>query len=268
MTGAAMTITARRSPPVVARPRAPGPRPAPDPRSLPWALLRSPLVFLDVETTGVGADDRIIELALIRVAPGEATRSLDTLVHPEGRPIHARATAIHGLRAPLLANAPCFGDLRPEVEELLAGAEVVAHNAPFDLRFLGAALARLGAGQPPAGLCTLRLARALLPARSGPRSLDALCARFGVPAYGHAHAAWADARRLPELLVALLSAAGSRESAQAALSAARCGVAAGVEAPLFAGLRENALPVVLRSARDETAAESVEISTDTRPSQG
>ena len=123
----------------------------------------TPFAVVDVETTGLSsATDRVIELAIVRCdVHGEVIDEWSCLFDPARDP---GPTHIHGITADDLAGAPTFADRAPEVLERLAGHTVVAHNLGFDSGFLDAEIARAGlAPAPLTGLCTLELARLLLP---------------------------------------------------------------------------------------------------------
>lgn len=96
-----------------------------------------PLVFVDVETTGLypRRGDRVCEIALIRREPSGSTYEWSQLVDPQ-RPISRGAYAVNKISASLLKGAPRFVDLVPEINDVAHGAVWVAHNAPFDLGFL------------------------------------------------------------------------------------------------------------------------------------
>lgn len=100
---------------------------------------------LDVETTGLDPRRcRVIELGALRFVPAEGHYGgprLERLVDP-GMPIPAATTAIHGITDAEVAGAPPFAALAAELGELARGAIIIAHNAPFDLRFIGAELER------------------------------------------------------------------------------------------------------------------------------
>ena len=165
-------------------------------------------VVLDTETTGLEVSEghRIIEIGGVELVGRRLTeRRLHRYVNP-GREIDAGALAVHGLRDDFLADKPRFAGV---VEELLAfvrDAEVVIHNAPFDLSFLDTELALLG--RPPfAEHCaavtdSLRLARDLHPGKRN--SLDALCERYGVSnRHRTLHGALLDAGLLAEVYLAM-----------------------------------------------------------------
>lgn len=101
-------------------------------------MMDCPLAVVDVETTGLSAryGDRVIEIGLLR---GEKGREItfESFVNPE-RPISPRATAVHGITQEMVEPAPRFAELADQVWQLLDGAVLVAHNAPFDLSFLNA----------------------------------------------------------------------------------------------------------------------------------
>jgi DNA polymerase III subunit epsilon len=99
--------------------------------------LERPLVCFDLETTGTDVrDDRIVQLALVRVEIDGSRQTLASLVNPE-RPIPAGATAVHGIRDEDVREAPRFAELRPRVEALLSGADLLGFNmVSFDLPLL------------------------------------------------------------------------------------------------------------------------------------
>ncbi len=109
-----------------------------------FELLR-PLVFFDLETTGLDpAEDRIVELAAVRMRPDGRMDLFDTLVDPRV-PIPREATRVHGIDAAAVHGAPCFGDLVPRVSELLEGADLAGYNVlRFDVPLLQAELDRAG----------------------------------------------------------------------------------------------------------------------------
>ena len=139
-----------------------------------------PLVFLDLETTGLSpyGDDRICEVALQRVTGGIVEVTLDQLIDPQ-RPLSAQAFRVNRIDSRQLAGAPVFAKLSAAILAPLAGAVLVAHNAPFDVGFLNAELGRTGL--PPLDnpvIDTLVLARRLLPGRRS-HSLAALVEALG-----------------------------------------------------------------------------------------
>jgi DNA polymerase-3 subunit epsilon len=148
-------------------------------------LAEAPLVFLDLETTGLDptAGHRVAEVALLRARAGQEEGRLESVVNP-GRPLDPAAAAVNGLSDAALALAPPFALLAPAMERLAAGAVLVGHNVRFDLAFLSLELA--AAGRPPLAnpsLDTLALARRLL--RRPSYSLAALAAELGLPAPTH-----------------------------------------------------------------------------------
>ena len=120
-----------------------------------------PLAVVDVETTGLNPQtgDRVCEIAVLRVDPGEEPRLWVSLVNPE-RPIGAGAQAVNGIADEEVADAPLFGTLIAEINAGLDGAVLVAHNVPFDVGFLRAEYRRAGRRFPTMqALDTLELAR-------------------------------------------------------------------------------------------------------------
>lgn len=156
---------------------------------------------VDLETTGLspGCRDRVVEIGVVQVdVTGRVRGEWSTLVNP-GRDVGP--TSLHGLRPRDLVDAPSFAEIAAELTALLAGRVLVAHNLPFDTRFLLAEYTGLGYPQAPIGpeygVCTMRLARRYLP--YAPRALADCCAAAGWR-HDNAHAALADARAAARLL--------------------------------------------------------------------
>lgn len=160
---------------------------------------------VDVETTGLRPpSDRVVEIAVIRMRPsGEVVDTFETLVNPDR---DVGSTSIHGITAEMVAYAPSFSGIAGHVIRLLKDAVFVAHNAPFDERFLLAEFERAGLRVPELPtLCTLRRARKMIPWANG-HTLAACCAAVGIP-YSGAHQAMADCRAVAALLSGMLRAA-------------------------------------------------------------
>ncbi|HEY0957391.1 MAG TPA: DNA polymerase III subunit epsilon [Roseateles sp.] len=141
-------------------------------------------IFLDTETTGLEAErgDRIIEVAGVEMVNRQLTgRNLHIYINPE-RASHEDALRIHGLTEQFLADKPKFAEIVDELLDFVAGAQLVIHNAPFDIGFLNAELKRLNRGvltdHVSGVLDTLVMAREMFPGKAN--SLDALCRRLEV----------------------------------------------------------------------------------------
>ncbi len=212
-------------------------------------------IFLDTETTGLNADggDRIVEIGCIElVNRRDSGRRLHHYVNPQ-RSSHPDALRVHGITDAFLADKPLFSAIADELLAFVADAEVVIHNAAFDLGFLNAELARLG--RPPLARHAARitdsllLAREMFPGKSN--SLDALCKRLEVDNSGRElHGALLDAGLLAEVYLRLTRGQGSLV----------IDAADGTRGPLrteAADLRRFALPVVCASPDEEAAHEAV-----------
>lgn len=176
---------------------------ASDHQTLAQPLDEATFVVLDLETTGVseGASG-IMEIGAVRISRGRVVDELSQLVNPGVRipPFVARLT---GIDDRLLAQQPPIRDVWRRITEFLGNSVVVAHNVSHDLAFLDAAAGWFdGAPLANARLCSLRLARRLLPdlRRSG---LDALAAEFGIP-IADRHRALGDARITTEIFFHLI----------------------------------------------------------------
>ena len=165
-------------------------------------------VVLDTETTGLSSQDghRIVEIGCVEIVNRRLSgRTLHFYVNPE-RDIDDGALQVHGLSRERLASEPLFVEIADAVLEFVAGAEVLIHNAPFDLGFLDAELSRLRRPSFALGchaiVDTLALARELHPGRRN--SLDALCERYGVSNAGRKlHGALLDAELLADVYLAM-----------------------------------------------------------------
>ena len=161
-------------------------------------MLDQPLVFLDVETTGTNAVyDRITEVGLVEVERGRFVGEWSALVNPGVR-IPSVIQAMTGITDDMVALAPAFEVIAPQLLARLEGKLLVAHNARFDYGFLRNEFRRAGLRYTSRVLCTVKLSRKLNPqeARHG---LDALIARHGI-ACDARHRALGDARVLWELV--------------------------------------------------------------------
>lgn len=153
--------------------------------------------ILDLETTGLHPGrDRVVEIAIVRLDPfGRTIAEYTSLVDPERA---VGATHIHGIESAHVRDAPRFRDVAGAIVPLLRGAVLVAHNLPFDERFLLAELGRVTTiASRPVGLCTMRLASEWLD-ESLERSLAACCRAVGIP-QSAAHRALDDARATTSL---------------------------------------------------------------------
>ncbi len=163
-------------------------------------------IVLDTETTGLEASQghRIIEIGCVELVNRRIGRTWHQYLQPD-RGIDAAATEVHGLTAEFLADKPRFADIAAELLEFMRGAELIIHNAQFDLEFIDAELARVGGGCVR-GICgvvdTLELARQLHPGQKN--NLDALCKRYGVDnSHRELHGALLDARLLAEVYLVM-----------------------------------------------------------------
>ena len=142
------------------------------------------VTVVDCETTGLGRHDRIVEIAVVTVDPstGEVVDEYDTLINP-GR--DTGPAGIHGIKPSMVEAAPTFSDIAGAVAARLSGNVLIAHNLPFDRRFLVQGYESLNVGfSPGEGLCTLNATKAKLPIA---------CEQRGIPVQ-NAHLALHDAR--------------------------------------------------------------------------
>ncbi|GIX21248.1 MAG: hypothetical protein KatS3mg121_0031 [Gammaproteobacteria bacterium] len=166
-------------------------------------------VVLDTETTGLAPEEghRIIEIGCVELVDRRLTgRTFHQYLQPD-RAIDPGAVEVHGLTDDFLADKPRFGDVAEAFLDFVTGAELIIHNAPFDVGFLDAELRRWRADHPSIGeLCritdTLALARRLHPGQRN--TLDALCKRYNVDNSERTlHGALLDAQILAEVYLAM-----------------------------------------------------------------
>jgi DNA polymerase-3 subunit epsilon len=171
-------------------------------------------VVLDTETTGleVEQDHRIIEIGCVEVVNRRLTgRSFHQYLNPE-RDIDEGAQQVHGLSRERLAKEPTFAQIQDEFLEFVKDAELIIHNAPFDLAFLNMELTRAVYEKRIADLCqvldTLTLARQMHPGQRN--NLDALCKRYSVDnSHREYHGALLDARILADVYLAMTGGQGT-----------------------------------------------------------
>ena len=220
-------------------------------------------IVLDTETTGLepGEGHRIIELAGLELADRRPTgRHFHRFLNPE-RAIDIAATQVHGMTVEDLADKPRFADVADEFLEFVSGAELLIHNAPFDVAFLDAELTRIG--RPGIdSVCTvtdtLMLARETHPGKKN--SLDALCERYAVDnARRTLHGALLDAQLLADVWIAMTR---GQETLDIAL--------AGVPTPSFMAEEapRNWLLTVIRATAEELAAHAAVCQRIERESKG
>ena len=217
-------------------------------------------IFLDTETTGLNPDqgDRIIEFACVEYDNRRDTgRRLQHYVNPQ-RKSHPDAVRVHGISDEFLADKPLFAAVAAELLAFVADADVVIHNAAFDLGFLDVELARLNLprfAQHAARITdSLQMAREMFPGKAN--SLDALCRRLEVDnSKRDLHGALIDADLLAQVYLNMTRGQDSLviEAGQASRVQASSGAA---------DLSRLALPVLAASADELAAHEAVLVEID------
>jgi len=220
-------------------------------------------IFLDTETTGFNANlaqnpDRMVEIGCVELVNRKLTgNNLHFYLNPE-RDSDEGALRVHGLTTEFLSDKPKFASIAKELLDYVAGAEIIIHNAPFDLSFLDAELARAG-HQPFKNYIgsvtdTLVMAKEMFPGKRN--SLDALCDRLEVDNSGRTlHGALLDAELLADVYInmtrgqdALLMEVGSSNESGIKL--------------VQVDLRGFELPVVAANAQELAAHDEVLVQMD------
>lgn len=165
-------------------------------------------IFLDTETTGLEAHngDRIIEIGCVELVNRKLTgNNLHLYLNP-GRESHEEALKVHGITSEFLADKPKFGTVANDFLAYVQDAEIIIHNAPFDIAFLNAELALTGhrpfKEHVASVIDTLVMAKEMFPGKRN--SLDALCSRLEVDNSGrNLHGALLDAELLADVYINL-----------------------------------------------------------------
>jgi DNA polymerase III subunit epsilon len=214
-------------------------------------------IFLDTETTGLSAEggDRLIEIGCLEMVNRRLTGAhLHLYVNPE-RSSSEEAFKVHGISDAFLADKPRFADVAEQLLAYVAGAEIIIHNAAFDVGFIDAELRRLDRqpfrSQVAKVTDSLVMAREMFPGKSN--SLDALCRRLEVDNSNRTlHGALLDAGLLAEVYIRLTRGQDSLVI-EGAAAASQAGAVAQVPAD-FSGLTLVAIEV---GAAERAAHEAV-----------
>jgi DNA polymerase-3 subunit epsilon len=212
-------------------------------------------IVLDTETTGLSAEggDRIIEIGCVELLARKLTgNNKHFYLNPE-RDSHEDALKVHGISNEFLRDKPRFAAVADELMEYLAGAEIIIHNAAFDVAFLNKELEL--AGKPAFTGCvaqvtdTLAMAKEMYPGKRN--SLDALCDRLGVDNSGRTlHGALLDAELLADVYINL-----TRGQDALLIDMADAGSIGGIVTRV--DLTAFTLPVLLASKEEAAAHEEV-----------
>lgn len=161
-------------------------------------------IVLDTETTGLEPEQghRIIEIGCVEMVDRRLTgNNFHQYLQPD-REIDAAAVEVHGITNEFLADKPLFADVAADFIDYIRGAELIIHNAPFDVGFLNKELSRMGDEVRVADLCavtdTLVMAKKMHPGQRN--SLDALCKRYDIDnSHRELHGALLDAEILADV---------------------------------------------------------------------
>ncbi len=163
-----------------------------------FACFGLPVVILDLESTGGDLmRDHITEIAFLRF-DGQSVERYSQLVNPQVD-IPEFITELTGISNEMVANAPTFAELLPDILPSLRGSLIVAHNSHFDYTMLRHESARAGVAFATAALCTVKLSHALYP-HERKHNLDAIVERFQLIPDGERHRAWSDVAMLADFL--------------------------------------------------------------------
>jgi DNA polymerase-3 subunit epsilon len=215
-------------------------------------------IVLDTETTGLepGAGHRIIEIGCVELVNRKPTQNrFHRYINPE-REVDRGALEVHGIENDFLATQPKFADVAAELVEFISGAELVIHNADFDVEFLNHELRRLpGMPQEIRERCgvldTLALARRMHPGQRN--SLDALAKRYSVDnSKRELHGALLDAQILSDIYLAMT---GGQVSLSLESEPAHAAAAHPIE--LRIDRRGLVLPVLKATPEEERAHEAM-----------
>ncbi|MFG5775850.1 DNA polymerase III subunit epsilon [Comamonas sp. J-3] len=216
-------------------------------------------IVLDTETTGLSAaeGDRVIELGCVELLDRKLTGNNLHLYFNPDRESHEDALRVHGITTAFLADKPRFHEVAEQVREYLQGAELIIHNAPFDMGFLNMEFERLGlpklSTMVSGVIDSLVMAKELFPGKRN--SLDALCDRLEVDNSGRElHGALLDAELLADVYINMTRGQEQLLSVDAPTSsnAAKAGVVVKRQ-----DLSQFSLPVIEPSEAELAAHEAV-----------
>ena len=220
-------------------------------------------IILDTETTGLdpALGNRIIEIGGVEIVDRQATgKHFHRYINPE-RDSEEGALKVHGITSEFLADKPKFREIAQEFLDYVSGAELVIHNAPFDLSFLNHEL-RLLDMKPmkthcPSVIDTLKQARELHPGKRN--SLDALCERYQINNEGRTlHGGLLDAQLLAEVYLAMTRGQGTLMIDDVPVAATQIEINA----------REKIDIIVLRASAEELAAHEAQLAEIDKASGG
>jgi len=212
-------------------------------------------IVLDTETTGLSAEagDRIIEIGCVELVGRKLTgHNKHWYLNPE-RDSHEDALKVHGISNEFLRDKPKFGAIADELLAYVQGAEIIIHNAAFDVSFLNKELELVGRTPFPRHVGSIRdtlaMAKELYPGKRN--SLDALCDRLGVDNSGRTlHGALLDAELLADVYINM-----TRGQEALLIDATPADAMAGIQTRV--DLRQFTLPVLLASDQEAAAHEEV-----------
>lgn len=213
-------------------------------------------IVLDTETTGLNprSGDRIIEIGCVELVNRQLTgNNFHSYINPE-RDSEEGALAVHGLTTEFLSDKPKFAEIAAELRDYIAGAEIIIHNAPFDVGFLDAEFKRLDIPRFHEHVAkitdTLVQAKEMHPGKRN--SLDALCDRYGISnAHRTLHGALLDAELLAEVYLAMTRGQNSFSIDLAVTETESTSGDTDVETPLTTNI------IVLQATEEELAEHEV-----------
>ncbi len=220
-------------------------------------------IILDTETTGLdpALGNRVIEIGAVEIVNRQSTgKHFHRYINPE-RDSEEGALQVHGITSEFLADKPKFREVAREFLDYVTGAELVIHNAPFDIAFLNHEL-RLLDMKPvktycPSVIDTLKLARELHPGKRN--SLDALCDRYQIDNAGRTlHGGLLDAQLLAEVYLAMTRGQGMLMIDAAPAATAQSDIST----------REKIEVMVLRASAEELAAHDAQVAEIDKASGG
>ena len=230
-------------------------------------------IILDTETTGMNTaggpiyqGHRIIEIGCVEVINRKLTGNHFHVYIKPDRLVDPEAIQVHGITDAFLADKPSFSQIADDFIAFIRGAELIAHNAPFDVSFMDYEFSKLGLGFKTADICgitdTLAMARDLFPGKRN--NLDVLCDRYGIDnSHRTLHGALLDAEILAEVYVAM-----TRGQENLLMDLAPEPAANQPGNSTFPNTRPAAPPRILRASPEELAAHEALLAAIQKESKG